>query len=185
MGHFLLLQTLEIKPPVIIYVNWENNITSICDRFSHHDCDVTVQPVWCERILPYNVWALMCDNIVCFILYTLLVSMVSASLFTHNSLQQRGHPVLSRWFISRHLIFSSLPPSIYFSPDDSLHSLTVLCLYLHFPLGVIYSRDLILSPPVYHSFRLPSPFRPCKAPIKDQKHAIQGQNNDILMADWL
>lgn len=91
-------------------------------------------------------------------------SLVSASFLTHNSLQQRGHPVLSRWFISWHLIFSP-PPSIHFVPVTlSILSLSTAstCTFLWVWSTVTTSFP---SPLVHHSFRLPSSFCPCEAPI--------------------
>lgn len=122
------------RNPVIISVNWEGNVTRICDkRFSHRNCD----ECYPEVSEPWRVttWFALYNTLCWF-------SLLFASLLTHNSAQQRGHPVLSRWFISRHLIISSLPPFI-FCPHDSLHPLTVHCPCLHFPLGLSYSHNII------------------------------------------
>lgn len=108
--------------PIMIYMSWKQNIPNICDwSFSHSNCDVTMQLIWCEHAwhhAPWMLsWALMCDNVICSVLYTLLVfSSVCLPPYPQFT-AAKGSPCpvpVQVVYLSAHNFLLPHPPSIRF-----------------------------------------------------------------------
>lgn len=105
---------------------------------------------------------LMCDNVICSLLYTLLVFCIPP--YPQFTAAKRS-PCPAQVVYLPALDFLPIPPFIFVLM--TLPSLTVRCLY---PL------DLIHGMTEFPVFRLSSSSCPCEAPVIG-KSTIQGQNN--------